>query len=316
MSKMHIIYLAGNSLNNKTWIEKIKSSFDSFSTGDILYYNHWQTGEKWINLQRESEKLAELVKDKTDYFVFAKSIGSVLALKNIFEDKLNPKKMVICGLPYHTGQKEFEKIGECLKTLKVPTMFIQNEFDPVCGFDELAEMLANNSPEDYHLIKNAGNETHDYEDYEELVKTIKIHFGDEDKQVHLGKIYKALDIVAKKLNTLNIKWLLGASGALMVHGVKIAPWDLDILTPVENIKLLKDEFKEYFVSEDEDGLLLKIGDIEVEIIKLDDLGNPTPTLFQDNLIPVNPLEDELYFYEQRPGKENTIRLIKEKLNEK
>lgn len=38
---MHIIYLAGNSSNNKTWIEKVKSRFDSFSTGDILYYDHW-----------------------------------------------------------------------------------------------------------------------------------------------------------------------------------------------------------------------------------------------------------------------------------
>jgi len=61
---MYIIYLAGNSLNNRTWIEKVKSNFDSFSTGDILYYNHWQTGDKWINLQKESKKLIEMVKDE------------------------------------------------------------------------------------------------------------------------------------------------------------------------------------------------------------------------------------------------------------
>ncbi len=170
---MYIIYLAGNSLNNKTWIEKVKSNFDSFSTGDILCYDHWQTGEKWINLEKESKKLAELVKDKKDYFVFAKSIGSVLVLKNIFEGKLNPKKMVICGLPYRAGKEEFKEIDECLKTLKVPTMFIQNEFDPVYGFDELAKVLANNSPSDYHLIKNAGNGTHDYEDFEQLVNIVK-----------------------------------------------------------------------------------------------------------------------------------------------
>ncbi len=170
---MHIIYLAGNSLNNKTWIEKVKSNFDSFSTGDILYYDHWQTGEKWINLEKESEKLTELVKDKKDYFVFAKSIGSVLALKNIYEGTLNPKKMVICGLPYRAGKEEFKEIDECLKTLKVPTTFIQNEFDPVYGFEELSEVLAINSPSDYHLFKNAGNSTHDYEDFEQLVNIVK-----------------------------------------------------------------------------------------------------------------------------------------------
>lgn len=173
---MHIIYLAGNSLNNKTWIEKVKSSFDTFSTGDILYYDHWQTGDKWINLEKESEKLAELVKGRKDYFVFAKSIGSVLALKNNYEGKLNPKKIVICGLPYRAGKDEFKQIDEGLKTLKVPTMFIQNEFDSVYSFDELAGVLSKNSPADYHLIKNPENNTHDYEDYEQLVNIVRIFY--------------------------------------------------------------------------------------------------------------------------------------------
>lgn len=300
---MHIIYLAGNSSNNKTWIEKVKSRFDSFSTGDILYYDHWQSGEKWINLPKESEKLRELVKDKTDYFVFAKSIGSILALKNIYQKKLFPQKMIICGFPYRAGKRDFPEIDECLVTLKVPTIFIQNESDPVYSFNEIAEVLSKNSPANYHLVNNTGNSTHDYEDFEDLKKRVKNYFGGEDKKVHLEKIYKALDKVAKKLDSLNIKWILGASGALMVHGVKIVPWDLDVLTSSKNLKILKSEFKDKFVSEDEDGLLLKIGDIEVEIIKLEDLGNPVNVLFQGNSIPVNSLENELYFYEQRPGKE-------------
>lgn len=171
---MHIIYLAGNSLNNKTWIEEVKSKFDSFSEGEILYYDHWQTGEKWINLEKESEKLKELVKDKTDNFIFAKSMGSILALKNIFEGKLNPKKMVICGLPYRTGKEEFKEIDECLKTLRVPTTFIQNEFDPVYSFDELTEILRKNPPIDYQLVNNPNNNTHDYEDFNQLTETTSI----------------------------------------------------------------------------------------------------------------------------------------------
>ncbi len=174
---MHIIYLAGNSLNNKTWIEEVKSNFNSFSDSEILYYDHWQSGEKWINLKGESEKLSELVKNKKDYFVFAKSIGSILALKNIFEGKLNPKKMIICGLPYRAGKEEFKEIDDCLKTLRIPTMFIQNEFDPVYSHAELENVLDNNSPVDYQLIKNPDNNTHDYLDYENLSKTV-IEFFD------------------------------------------------------------------------------------------------------------------------------------------
>lgn len=311
---MHIIYLAGNSLNNKTWIEKVKSEFDSFSTGEILYYDHWQTGEKNLDFEIETRKLTELVKDKDEYFVFAKSIGSILVLKSIYEKIISPKKMIICGHPYNLAKELGFPINNYLKSLTTPTIFIQNEFDPLFNYLDLEKVLKENNPADYQLVKISDNNTHNYEDYERLVELTKIYFGDEDKQIHLEKIYKTLDIVAKKLNLLNIKWLLGASGALMVHGVKIVPWDLDILTTPENIGMLKNEFKDYFVSEDDDGLLLKIGDIEVEIIKLEDLGKPSPTLFQDNLIPINTLENELYFYEQRPGKENTIRLIREKLN--
>jgi len=175
---MHIIYLAGNSLNNKTWIEEIKSKFDKISDGEILQYNHWQSGEKWINLQKESDKLAELVKDKTDYFIFAKSIGSILALKNIFEGKLNPKKMVICGLPYRAGKEEFKEIDGCLKNLKIPTIFIQNEFDPVYSHEDLKNVLDNNSPADFQLINNSGNDTHDYLDYENLLKIVTEFFDE------------------------------------------------------------------------------------------------------------------------------------------
>lgn len=313
---MHIIYLSGGSVRNKTWIEEIKSKFDKFSDGQILYYSHWVTGDKNLNFEIESQKLAQLVKDKDEYFVFAKSIGSVLALKSIYEKIINPKKMIICGHPYNLAKEMGFPVNDYLKSLPIPTMFIQNNLDPLFSYADLEKVLKENNAADYHLIKNPDNNTHDYEDYENLTKLVKIYFSDEDKQVHLEKIYQALDIVAKKLNSLNIKWLLAASGALMVHGVKIVPWDLDILTPFKNIDHLKSEFKDYFVSEDDDGLLLKIGDIEVEIIKLEDLGNPTPKLFRDNLIPVNTLENELYYYEQRPGKENTIRLIKERLNEK
>lgn len=310
---MHIIYLGGGSVRNKDWIEKVKSEFDKFSDGQILYYSHWETENKNLNFEIESQKLAELVKDKEEYFIFAKSIGSVLALKSIYEKTINPKKIVICGHPYNLAKELGFPINDYLKSLTIPTMFIQNELDPLFSFADLEKVLQENSPADYHLIKNPDNNTHDYEDYEKLTKLVKIYFGDEDKQVHLEKIYKTLDIVAKKLDSLNIKWLLGASGALMVHGVNINPWDLDILTSPENIEMLKSEFKDYFISEDDDGLLLKVGDIEVEIIKLENLGNPTPKLFQNNLIPVNTLENELFYYEQRPGKENTIRLIKEKL---
>ena len=181
---MHIIYLAGNSFGNKSWIEKIKTEFDKFSDGEILYYDHWQSGEKWINLQKESEKLTEFAKDKTDYFVFAKSIGSVLALKNIFEKTLNPQKLIICGHPYPIAKQENLPIDEYLKTLTVPTVFIQNESDPVYSFDELSKTLKDNRPSNYHHIKNPDNNTHDYEDINGIIEIAKLYFENKSNLMH------------------------------------------------------------------------------------------------------------------------------------
>ena len=63
---MKIIYLPGNAPDNKDWIEKVKENFDNFSEGEILEYDHWQSGKKWIDLKKETEKLKELVKNKRD----------------------------------------------------------------------------------------------------------------------------------------------------------------------------------------------------------------------------------------------------------
>lgn len=166
---MNIIYLAGNSLNNKNWIKRVKMEFDKFSEGEILNYDHWESGEKWINLENESLKLTELVKNKKDYYIFAKSIGSVLALKGIYEGYLKPIKMVICGHPYRAITNK-----NYLRSLKIPTIFIQNEFDPVFSYGELEEVLKENKLTDYQLIKNPDNDTHDYEDLEKLSYFVRV----------------------------------------------------------------------------------------------------------------------------------------------
>jgi len=174
---MHIIYLAGNSLNNKVWIEKVKSKFDIFSTGTILYYNHWTNGNKFIDFEAESKKLAELVKNQSSYCVFVKSVGSILALKTIYEKTFNPQKIILCGHPYLLAKKVNMPIDDYLKSLSIPTIFIQNELDPLYSFLHLEQTLKELSPVNYQLIKNPNNNTHDYEDHEKLVELAKSFFA-------------------------------------------------------------------------------------------------------------------------------------------
>ena len=165
---MHIIYLAGNWHGNRDWIEGVKRRFDTFSTGQILYYGHWQSGGRMIDWEKEAKKLGELVKDRDDYFVFAKSVGTILALKTIDQGVFKPKKAIFCGIPYHLAQRG--------GILVIPTIFIQNEFDPACSHEKLNQALQKNKPMDYQLIKNPDNNTHSYEDYEQLVNLAKKFF--------------------------------------------------------------------------------------------------------------------------------------------
>lgn len=175
---MEIIYLSGNSLDNKSWIRKVKENFDDFSKGEILNYDHWQNGHKWIDLKRETEKLKELVKDKSDYYIFAKSIGTILTLKGISENFLKPKKMIFCGFPYQAGIREGLEMREILRNLTTPVVFIQNEFDPVGNFEEILKILNNDSPKNYQLVKILKNSTHSYENYEGLENIVRNFFKD------------------------------------------------------------------------------------------------------------------------------------------
>ena len=146
-----------------------------------------------------------------------------------------------------------------------------------------------------------------------------------EQNKHLEKVHRTLKFVANKLNSQKIDWLLGASGALMVWSVDIVPYDLDIFTSVENVKKLSVVFSDYttnplhyFQEKDRDYLefQMKINDVEVEICELDFSPDTLIKIpFENELIPVNPLENELGFYKARKGKEKVVALIERRLKE-
>lgn len=148
---------------------------------------------------------------------------------------------------------------------------------------------------------------------------------DKEKEQHLQQVHQALKFVAKELNNLEFKWLLGASGALMVWGVDIVPYDLDIFTSKENIEQLARVFSRYIKNQlhyfNEKGrdyleFQLDINGVEVEICELDLSGDSLEYIsFDGELIPVNSLENELQFYQARKGKEEIVALIRKRLHE-
>lgn len=144
-----------------------------------------------------------------------------------------------------------------------------------------------------------------------------------NEENHLENIKKTLSFLAGELNSRKINWLLGASGALMVHGIKIIPHDLDILVNKEDIEKLANEFSGYIIdslhscSNDRGAFLkfqMKINEVMVEIIeRAINKIHPVFIDFSGQKIPVNPLEEELEFYKKREGKEKVVELIKKRL---
>lgn len=131
------------------------------------------------------------------------------------------------------------------------------------------------------------------------------------------KLKKVLVEIAGKLNQDGtIKWLLGSSGALMLHGLEVEPGDLDFIIEEKDFEKAVKILKLNKINEEGHFSLEKDG-VESEFIAVD--------LSRDKLeiknyggqkIFVNPLDKELGFYKNREGKEEIIKLIEEKLRER
>ena len=77
-----LLVLPGNSLKNKEWGEACVEHYSSwFDKVHMQYYDHWQDGSSETNIEAELEKLKNItLPEDVNLFVFAKSIGSLLAL--------------------------------------------------------------------------------------------------------------------------------------------------------------------------------------------------------------------------------------------
>ncbi len=164
---MILVLLSGNSANTREWIESVDAQLnDLFDSSFILYYEHWKTGGKMIDLDYELGKLAEFLKDK-EYFIFAKSAGAVLALKGMSEKKIAPKKCLFTGLPLSWCREKDIPVGDWVEKFDIPTYFVQKERDPMAGAEDLRKFLNEGDVKNCRLIEIPG-EDHHYEDLERL----------------------------------------------------------------------------------------------------------------------------------------------------
>lgn len=170
---MDLILLSGNSVRTKEWIESVEEKLkDLFDSTYIHYYNHWETGEKNIDLDFELKKLSEHLNSRKNYVIFAKSAGAVLVLRAVSEEKISPEKCMFVGIPLSWCNKLGIPFNKWIKNYKIPTYFVQKTKDPYLNSDELKKILKENDVENLKLIETSG-EDHHYENLEELKDLMK-----------------------------------------------------------------------------------------------------------------------------------------------
>lgn len=119
-----LLVLAGGSKRNQAWGEACAEYFkNQFDLTCFIRYDHWETGEPNIDFAVELEKVAitaEGAGEKGDWYIFAKSIGSILALKAVAAGAVEPKNasFSVCHLILLRIQS-LRMTGRCFKISKL-----------------------------------------------------------------------------------------------------------------------------------------------------------------------------------------------------
>jgi hypothetical protein len=166
-----LLVLPGNSIQNRTWGEACGEFFGSqFDSVDVLHYTHWETGEPWINLNNELEKLRDS-REKDDaspeWYIFAKSIGTVLALLAVQQKIIVPQQCVFFGMSLQPMSGGYTYLTD----FAVPALAFHNDQDPTANYVETAKMIREMAPT--IALQTMSGDTHDYLDFARYEPEIK-----------------------------------------------------------------------------------------------------------------------------------------------
>ena len=142
----NLIILGGNSKNNIPWIKEMEESYKKDYNVSTLFYDNWDEENKDIDFDLELNKLVEITKEYDEHIIISKSAGSLLALNGITSNLINPKLLVIMGIPlkflnhFNVDIKDlFNKV-----LIKTKILVIQQKNDPQGSSQEIEKILTNN----------------------------------------------------------------------------------------------------------------------------------------------------------------------------
>lgn len=175
-----LLVLAGGSERNRAWGEGCVEAYQGwFDLTFFPHYNHWATGEKNLDFEAELQKIQETVAgagSEGQWYVIAKSIGSIVATKAIAEGIITPARCVFFGMPLNlVADSVFAHDFSPLAALTMPTRAYHNEQDPTANYDFAVTTLTAQAPMVTVCILPGDN--HDYLDFATYAPDIKNFLG-------------------------------------------------------------------------------------------------------------------------------------------
>jgi len=169
-----LIVLPGNSQRNEVWGEQCMAHFAPwFDSVYLQRYDHWRTGAKDIDIEAELSKLAHEASDEAaTYYIFAKSVGSLLALIATHRGLVRPVHCVFFGMPLELASNElFKDDWSPLTDFDVLSLAFHNDHDPI-SYPYTKNALEGHCAGMIELVTLKGD-NHDYLDFGEYEETIK-----------------------------------------------------------------------------------------------------------------------------------------------
>jgi hypothetical protein len=174
MSVMNALFLSGESLYNKAWIEQVAEKLSPLFDKTIVYnYRHWDQGGP-IDFAYELPRVTEAIDNLSPYVIFAKSAGSVLSMLGIARGTLDPEYCFFVGVPLPLAKRSDNSLAAWAHNYHKASLFIQNDHDPLTSANELSGYLESIQLQGYELITLPGD-SHNYPDFAKLYRLVQGH---------------------------------------------------------------------------------------------------------------------------------------------
>ncbi|GAA2239105.1 hypothetical protein GCM10010401_09320 [Rarobacter faecitabidus] len=168
---MHVLLIGGKHPRHKEWIRDLARAFEEAGDDPVIHdYANWDRGDSGTDVLGELAAVADLAETiEGPYAIVAKSIGTAITTIGVARGELRPTRVVFLGIPL-SGLDEFS-VAVARDLAALPDgVVVQNENDPWGTASEIEEFLAANGASQLRLVTIAGETTHDYLDFEQIVE--------------------------------------------------------------------------------------------------------------------------------------------------